>query len=384
MRHRKARGLATIVTIATIATALVAGDARGVGTLRERGRLVAFHAHTGERAWKVEGSPPGRYFEIHAVTPGVVIGWRAGCDADAARPPLPEYVAFDVRSGEQLWQKSAPGSYLSYGATRAVSVVVTQQADAVSAFDTRTGRLQWRVQEGGYPAVTAVPDAPVLLLDTVGTDERSLTALAARDGAPLWQVGLPSNYEWRVAGADVTSVVLVGATIFGVKNHLMIVLDVSSGAERFRREVQSDGGQLARSVILVGNVSDQLFDRTRIALDVVNGSELWRSDRFDWIGFAPSDGGTLLAGTRTPSTLSALDPGSGVTRWQRAVEAEEYGVASNGEVLAMTGPNRLFALDASTGRELWRRPRTGFFSGTWMTKEGLLLVGKSCVEPDGG
>ncbi|MFD5819789.1 serine/threonine-protein kinase [Streptomyces sp. NPDC127038] len=105
-----------------------------------------------------------------------------------------------------------------------------------------------------------------------------------------------------------------------------------------------------------------------VAVDATNGRVLWsRPDpgaRSADVPPAPVlSGGLLHVLGRGGHRLTALDPATGKTRWDRDTTRYEGGIAHAGAVVLLTGRDaRVTALDAATGRTLWQHTLAGVAS----------------------
>lgn len=101
------------------------------------------------------------------------------------------------------------------------------------------------------------------------------------------------------------------------------------------------------------------------AIDPDDGKVLWsRSDTGNTSTYATpapvlSDG-LLLVGSRDGHRLTALDPGTGATRWSRDVTRYDGHITHVAGMVLLTGPDsEVIALSAATGEEKWRHSIPG-------------------------
>jgi outer membrane protein assembly factor BamB len=235
--------------------------------------------------------------------------------------------AWDLQTGEPLW--TAP---LAENAPRNVAVdegrVFVAETVAM-AFDAATGRELWRFTPDANASLgrsTAADGAFYF-----GTASHRLYALHATDGTPIWSIdlGLEWTYPAVVRGvtvADDTAYAAVdqwrsakGETSAG----WLIALDRKTGAVRWRCRHGEDTGVWGASAppVVAGNLilANDYLGNTLFAVDRLTGKEIW-----------------TFAGDR--NRLGFPDPPA----------------VHDGKVYAASGDTFTYALDLTTGRQLWK------------------------------
>ncbi|KAB1978352.1 serine/threonine-protein kinase [Streptomyces triticiradicis] len=110
-----------------------------------------------------------------------------------------------------------------------------------------------------------------------------------------------------------------------------------------------------------------------VAVDPANGKVLWSRPDPGWrssdVPSAPVlSGGLLQVLSRGGKRLTALDPSTGRTRWDRDTTRYGGGVAHAGGVVLLTGRgSEVTALDAATGKRLWQHALPGLPSPRFST-----------------
>lgn len=101
------------------------------------------------------------------------------------------------------------------------------------------------------------------------------------------------------------------------------------------------------------------------AIDAASGEVVWRYDvpetDFGWT-FPPALADGLVYAALLEYGVVALDPATGAVRWETRVPANGPPTVIDGQVILSTerdGETAVTALDAVTGRELWRVPTGG-------------------------
>ena len=175
------------------------------------------------------------------------------------------------------------------------------------------------------------------------------------------QVSLPrprQNADWPQAG--------------GAASHAMHHLAAADRlALAWRADVGDAGdgpGQLlARPVVLDGRVYAMDVDGDIAAFDATSGREVWRSpanelDPDDAVlgGGLAADEGWLFA-TVSSGMVLGLEAETGAEIWRQdlGLPLRAAPAIAGGLVLVLTADNQLYALEAATGRPVWRH--SGFF-----------------------
>ncbi|MGC4063138.1 MAG: PQQ-binding-like beta-propeller repeat protein [Polyangiaceae bacterium] len=209
----------------------------------------------------------------------------------------------------------------------------------------------------------------------VGSSDRGLYCLDARDGTPLWR--------FETVG-DVQSAPLYDAETeslyFGSSDGALYKLDARNGELRYRFATNSE---VAERPVLV---KDRLYfvnaNDTVIALDAATGKMLWNQHRTPVNGMQiAGHSGLLVWGSRvyvgfSDGMVVAFDATSGAERWQPVdlgAEAESNlgaipqhfdvdttpvpgFIDGSPVVYVASSEGGLFALDADTGTQVWQNP----------------------------
>jgi outer membrane protein assembly factor BamB len=175
------------------ATPLVIGDVVYVFTRRnsEEG-ITALDASTGRERWRSSYAAPytpSQPAAAHGAWPKATPLYHEGRLFTLGISGI--LAAFDARSGQQLWQSVAPKEAPFYGA--AVSplgykdLVIVHPGDygPLTAFDTRTGALQWTTGGGGFfasPILVTLERTPQVVSAT-----QDFVIGVSLDGRTLWR-----------------------------------------------------------------------------------------------------------------------------------------------------------------------------------------------------
>jgi outer membrane protein assembly factor BamB len=227
-----------------------------------------------------------------------------------------------------------------------------------------------------------------LVVAATGHDEPArVRAYDARSGRLRWSHRMGPNAFVRAVGGGW----VVVAADFGP----LIGLDLATGERRWRFQLAplqaAEYGTVAGGTLFIGTSfpAEGAVDAPVVyALDVASGRQRWRTvlDRGTDLQWAAPvvDGGQVLvadtpshAGSAPTSHLQALDAGTGRVRWKADLHAGQQGffaeppVVAGGLVYAATASRRLLALDARSGRELWRARGFPVVAGV---RDGLVIA----------
>lgn len=208
------------------------------------------------------------------------------------------------------------------------TVYVGSAADAIHAFDTATGELQWR-----YDTTDYVETAPAVVGDTVYTaDSEGVVYAVSTDGAERWTHETNHNFHSRavavhgdtlVVGTAGTMPAVVSGDTDETKAGIVRGLDLATGEEQWSFSGPQDwftGPAVGGDRVFVGN-----HDGTLLALDPATGDETWR--------WTPSGGeggflapptyfdGTVYVGVHGLGQVMALDAERGEERWSQDLKA---------------------------------------------------------------
>ena len=227
----------------------------------------------------------------------LLIGDVWGQQPNKPTPPPPAPLV----PAEQAWLRSLPASPAAAGVMDARRVYVPLQEGGTLALDRETGETAWTNPLGApWPLVLA----PSLVV-AINTGE--VAAFNRDSGETRWRVELPSN--------SLAPAVTVG-------NLLLLALENGS----------------------------------IVALRTEDGASVWTCRIGDWMlpVFLAADERAVYA-TTGDSLVVGVDLSTGALKWRRSLAGTLSPPAlGKDRVFVGSTRNAFFALDASTGRELWR------------------------------
>jgi outer membrane protein assembly factor BamB len=355
-------GLLTLSFLASSADAATVGPGFG---------LVVLDADSGSERWtrSLDGS---RFFGGPVVTRTTVVAGVGLCEEASEFDSY--LVGFDRATGERRWRRrrhSGPITQLSSWSSRPGTgsagggvVVAFDAAQHLVGIDAATGRTRWSVPTYQYQ----VGVSPTLVFAGGDRHQQSLVAHDRRTGRERWRYP-PSGPANRQSVAPIaadarTVVMLVGAIDFGEEARVatVAVLDVETGRERSRFTVTPP--QLSfNDVILHDGVLVLVEGPEAVARRLRDGRKLWSKPRMSSIdesGFYNSLSGAPQGDVVLISRGSGIDAfatRSGTRRWT-AGGRRYVALVDDARVITEQYPsNTVAALDAGTGKRLWRRPQ---------------------------
>ena len=292
----------------TSSSAIVSGGS--VYVVAYTGRLWAFNATTGKTRWVTDAPKsivPG--LPGSSSTAAVVNGVVYFCLQDR------NLYAFDAVTGSQRWVSALPKAYSS--PTVVNGVVYTTDGETVSAFDANTGHLRWTTASlpSNASPVAVANNLVYAAISGHGPGMGRVYALNAATGRTYWISSLIKD------GIDDNSspVVANGLVYIGSGDGGLAAFDAVTGHTRWVT-VGTGGSTGTTPSVAYGRV---YFSSNQVsAFHAKTGQQLWVSD-----------------------IIGAYD-------------ADSIMVANSVLYVGSMGNNCMYALDAATGKTLWRSPLT--------------------------
>ncbi|MFD8129804.1 protein kinase domain-containing protein [Streptomyces mirabilis] len=269
--------------------------------VRETWRLVALSADTGKRLW---------YRPINEVWPAVLFDGGVLAKSDDGEDGT-EFVAFDARTGKDLWRTPAKSSVTNSCSPLALDGVpyglcTQQNSDTGSA-----GLVRLDPADGTAHDLATLPHGVVPLGTTGGQPLFAVPRNAAEDESvddadtpysSLLRVNPTSGALVRIplAGPPRGSATLLDGVVYFVRpDGTVTAVRVTDGARLWQRETQIEN--LSKPAL--STTYDDLFFANRygrlLALDRATGAARWHTDKLDNPGNSPE--------TTVPSLLLVKD-----------------------------------------------------------------------------
>jgi outer membrane protein assembly factor BamB len=277
------------------------------------------------------------------------------------------------------------------------------EQEAVTAYDLASGKQVWRQSHDApyqmNPAATshgkgpkstpAVQDGRLFTLGISGI----LSAYDAASGKVLWRHDFAKEFKNTSPdyGASMSPIVdgaNVIAHVGGGGGGAIIAFDAASGSRKWTWK--GDGPAYASPVIATLGKARQLITQTQshiIGLAAADGRELWRipfTTDYDQNIVTPVvvDGLLIYSGLSKPTTAVRVTEKGGTWVTEQVWQSADVPMYMNSPVVAggilygLTHRNRgqFFALDLSSGKQLWTSPPRQGENAALVAAGGLLIA----------
>jgi hypothetical protein len=239
--------------------------------------------------------------------------------------------AWNVRTGEELWDRSLPFSgntttnWIAWiGGARDGKLYASRSGNGatvsapLTALNAATGATIWtsaaNTAAGSYDGMVFAPDG-----DPIVADFRNVTRINSTDGATVWRVSRLGSVSGNCGAAVTADAVFIVDAVPG--GHSIKKLSMTTGALLYQSPVMP-GFTAQNSPFLSPDGTTVYFSRTQ------------NNPAADFL-YSFNDTGTAL-----------------VQRWSRAVRwttSHEFGIAADGSVYTFLADNSFVRLDPATG-----------------------------------
>ncbi|NIO23140.1 MAG: PQQ-binding-like beta-propeller repeat protein [Candidatus Aenigmarchaeota archaeon] len=257
--------------------------------------------------------------------------------------------AVDAESGKEIWRTKLEGPVMgSCPLVRGNVIYIGSYAYDFYALNRETGKIVWRFRTGGE-----VISTPAVWNDKIYFCSGDGYAYCLDlEGKPVWKFKTGDKVASSPAVAE-------GKVVFGSFDDNYYCLDAETGEELWRFKTGAEIWQVNPVLIKEGRVYCSSFDNHVYCLDLETGREIWRfkTGKYGNSSAPVYYKGLLYHGTRDGIMYCLTLEGKELWRF-KCREAMDCGVGHEGMFLFVNGDGFLYALDAKTGKELWRF-RTG-------------------------
>jgi outer membrane protein assembly factor BamB len=278
--------------------------------------------------------------------------------------------ALNAETGKEMWRAKLAGMVIgSSPAIRGNAIYVGCYDYRLYALEKKTGKTIWAFRTNGE-----IVSTPAI------TKERIY--FCSSDGC-AYCIDLEGKEIWKFRTGDKVAsspVVADGRMIFGSFDGNYYCLDAETGRELWRFRTGAEIWHMNPPAINGGKVYVSSFDNYAYCLDVKTGREVWRfrTGKYGNSSAPVWYDGLLYHGTRDGIIYCLTPEGREVWRF-RGGEAMDCGIGYEGMFLCCNGDGFFYALDAKTGKELWRF-RTGamnyHFPAVW--RERIFFSSMDC------
>jgi outer membrane protein assembly factor BamB len=296
--------------------------------------------------------------------------------------------ALDEANGASMWGPidlggSRPWSGAAYEAGR---VFALNHDGLLRAFDAASGALLWSTQLPGQYAFWSPPTASGGVVYTGGAGSgTTLYAVDEQDGTVNWTALLFS-------GNDSSPAVTPTGVVVSYSCNQVYDFSPQDGSLIWQHSGPCTGGSGSTPVLFGGRLYVRDFGGSNLLFDAPTGAVLGTfSADYSPPAFSGSTGFFLTGSADAGYTLEARDANTGVAQWSFTGDGtlRSAPIVDNGYVYIGSGSGKLYALDASTGANVWTgnigaavqltespvsRPHTGLGAG-----DGLVVVPASTL-----
>jgi outer membrane protein assembly factor BamB len=305
--------------------------------------------------------------------------------------------ALELRTGARLWSFFA-GSPIASSPTVARGLVIFGGYDGqFFAVDARTGAAKWRVSTGplvpfpwGHESGDRYTSSPTIVNDVAffGAGDGYVYAVDVATGKQKWR----GKTDGRIRTSPAVANGLVFVSSFDGR---VYAFDFATGKERWRYDTEgvslnsANYGFDRRSIQSSPAVSDGVVfvgarDGFVYAIGAADGKLRWRYDhKISWINSSPAvAGGVVYDGSSDAQFVQALDAASGKELWRTNVGSIAWSspAVAGDQLYIGDGAGRLHIMDRRTGKDLALfRTGAGIF-GSPVVAGGFVIFGSN----DGG
>lgn len=258
----------------------------------------------------------------------------------------------------------------------------------VTAMDARTGREKWRFK------TKPIESSPLLEngILYVGTWDHNVYAIRASTGRKVWSFGTDDRVNTSAAYSK-------GRIFIATDGGSLYALNARTGKLAWRAQSQGRFGSreffYASPTVAYGRVFIGNTDGTMYAFGQRSGKLLWARPMGSYIySGAAAYAQRIYAGTYD-GNFFALDAATGDTRWQLDAPAAVHAAPTvmDGLVYYATcstcgseaqrsvkhGPDGVYAVDARTGRQVWRNNAGKYANPVVADQDRVYLTGRSFI-----
>ncbi len=285
--------------------------------------------------------------------------------------------ALDRKRGRIIWRFAAGGAVAASPAVAEGLVVAATLPGRIFALDAKTGALRWSLHTGAALPLNTSPaggwdiyaSSPVVAggMVVIGAPDGAVRALELRTGRLRWKVQTGGRVRGTPAVGGQTAVV-------GSWDGRVYALDLGTGATRWvhhtigdtldsraagfdRRALQSSPA-IAGGMVFIGSRDGGLY-----GLDLATGERRWRvSHRGSWVVGSPAvQDGRVYVGSSDGHFVQAVEAGTGKELWRLPTAANVIASPLLADGLLLVTTHRtdapwgdLLAIDPATGAVRWR------------------------------
>ncbi len=276
--------------------------------------------------------------------------------------------SFALPAGQQSWAVELGDLALPTGTpfVAAPSAVIVAAAGRVWALDAATCAVAWDTAAGAVQALHLADAGTLVVVDRFGVAVVDVATGAERWRRPVpWEAGRPA------AAAELAGELLVVSAPAGE----LVAFDAASGDELWRVALATGGDPLSAPLAADGNVF-VTHGRTVERRSLADGTPVWTGDAgFHVLPGLVLDEGRLFVVSSEDASVAALDAGSGSELWRRTVDERDKfhapAVVDHGELHLLDWGGRLHHLDQAKGSSVFTGDHASDHTA-WLPEHGLV------------
>jgi outer membrane protein assembly factor BamB len=250
--------------------------------------------------------------------------------------------------------------------------ILAEGDGSVTATDTMTGQVLWRLRLEGPIVASPVLAGPVVLVADAG---KHLWALDAGTGTARWVASFPDLVGAAPAVGD-------GVVVVPGEDRVVRALRLDDGHELWNEtssELIDSPPAIAGHDVVIADAGGTLTERT-----LRTGHTVWSKSLDGGLAAGPAVAGDLVVAESDTGTVFGYDVRTGDERWTAAPGSNLYeppAIAGGLVVVIEYNTDRVTAFDAKDGHTVWRSPFPGDAVGGPLVvgNEVLVLTGTSNV-----
>jgi len=253
--------------------------------------------------------------------------------------------ALDIHNGKEVWRFKTGGKVFSTPCICDGILAFGSEDENLYGVDIASGRLLWRFKAGGF-----IGSTPTFYRGNVffGACDHNLYCLDAKNGKEVWRFttgdDIQINKEMTISG---------GRLYFSGLDNYLYCLDVKTGREIWRFRTGMYGNVTSPSLY-----KNRLYHPCRDGIVYclsLEGKELWRFQTGGFIARLLVRDGVIYFGSED-AHFYAVDAETGREIWRVRTGASIYDEAKiTGNLVCFGGWDcNYYALELKTGKEVWR------------------------------
>lgn len=289
---------------------------------------------------------------------------------------------YRVSDGKKLWQYQAQNRIIGTPAVDDNVVVFGSADNNIYGLNAKSGKLLWTVSTE-RPVLGAVTIENGVAF--IGGSDRTFRAVNIKDGGVLWEFSELKGY------VEAKPLIYGDKVIFGAWDSFLYALDKKTGDLIWKWQGPRTGMHFSPAAVWPVAAHNRVFivapDRVLTALDATTGESVWRTNEShvrEMIGIS-ADGDRVYCKTMEDSVVCFSSIGAVPQKlWASSLD---YGYElmpsmlqeKDNVVFGSTMRGLIFALDAGTGKILWKHKKSNSLINTVvpLSKNECLYTGSA-------